>query len=83
MEEIINDRALLQHYLRESIEIVAIGMTNSGKSTALNHLIGTKRNRLLNISETRETNTFWKVKFKDPTEKTSGKFIFKKTILTF
>lgn len=49
--------------LRPKFEVIVLGGTNAGKSTFLNHLIGTNP-RLLNTSELRETNMLWEVKFK-------------------
>lgn len=49
------------NYLNSTLQIVPIGITNSGKTTFINSLVACPG--LLNTSEMRETSCLWKIQF--------------------
>ena len=60
-------RTKIKDYLSLQLQIIPIGITNCGKTTFINNLLGNPG--LLNTSEMRETSFLWKIVFSyNPTE---------------
>ena len=59
----------MREFLTSRVQIVPIGITNCGKTTFINNMVGTSG--LLNTSEMRETSFLWEIKFfcKKPKDK--------------